>query len=314
MNFTEYYLTEETNSYTIPSTIKDNFKIVGGLDNFKCWKTKVLAANSAGPDVKKGDWEEPMYVMISLDSNNIIPIANSDSHQVGYDLLEYYYFKKKLIQRENYVSICGDSTTYVYDDPKDTENKLKAFQKWLSYGGENQPVCSMGGSYRGDMLDIIERKGNVKIIPGKLAKGGKDIIDSIEHIAKEYLKFSSLKNGRTPNDDEVHKLFEFTKQFLDKFLKSGGYNRELTYIDLPKNQIVNDDYIRSTIKRVLEDEDKLDWDDLAQIFLSHTGIKNRIHMGLRHIIQSKKVDNDWEGLFGDIELANKEFNRIGALK
>jgi hypothetical protein len=151
--------------FIIPAKIAANFKIVGGLENYKNWKAKVLMANSGG---KKGIWESPRYVMISLDSNNIIPIAMSDEHQTGYDLLFEYYYDKKLIKQENYVSIDGDGTTYLYGSPGDTDNlkhdakKIEAFKKWLSYGGENQPVKSGSGrGYLGDMEDVIERGCNI---------------------------------------------------------------------------------------------------------------------------------------------------------
>ena len=112
MKFNEYYLKEDTNKFIIPDKILSNFKIVGGLDNYPNWQAKVLLDNSADKGVKKGQWESPRYVLISLDSNNIIPVAISDEHQTGYDLLYEYYYKKKLIKQENYISIDGNGTTY----------------------------------------------------------------------------------------------------------------------------------------------------------------------------------------------------------
>jgi hypothetical protein len=296
------YLQEAINkqNFIIPTKISKNFKVIGGLDNYKNWKTKVLMANSAASGVELGDWESPRYIMISLDSNNIIPIAISDEHQTGYDLLYEYYYEKKLLKQEKYISINGDGITYMYGNDDD-KNKIEAFKKWLSYGGENQPVRAGGASsYIGDMQDVIERNGDISIIKGRLYKPGQTIINTIEHISKEYSKFYDLdKKNKSPNDDEVEKLFNFTIDFLNQF----------NHFTSDYSGLVDRKIIDRFIQRLYDAQKDNNWDELAQVILGMNGLKNIIHMELR----KKKSNANLEGVFGDTELALQQFNRLGEI-
>jgi hypothetical protein len=313
-------------NFQIPIKIQSNFKIKGGLNNYKNWKVKVLLANSAGDEVKKGDWESPRYVMISLDSNNIIPIAISDEHQTGYDLLYEYYYKKKLIKQENYVSIDGNGTTYLYGRPGDTNNlkndakKIEAFKKWLSYGGENQPVKSgSGGGYIGDMEDIIERNGNIEIIKGKLAKPGQRIIDTIEKLAKEYNRFLSIeKKYREPNESDIQNFISETLSFIKDIDNSAsgpyyglmGFGRDKNFLTVDKV-----DKLIKILEIAIKENN---YHKAADTLFTFNGIKNLIHNKLRFINKTKKIssygdESKYLALFGDVELALREFERLGEI-
>jgi len=327
MNFVEFYLKELDNkSFNIPIKIRSNFKIEGGLNNYKNWKVKVLLSNSAGDDVKKGDWESPRYVMISLDSNNIIPIAISDEHQIGYDILYEYYYKKKLIKQENYVSINGNGITYLYGRTGDIDNlkhdakKIEAFKKWLSYGGENQPVRSGSGSgYLGDMEDVIERKGNIEVIKGKLAKPGQKIINILEKLAKEYSRFLSIeKKFYEVKESDIQNFINDALNFLKEIRKSlsgsydglMGYGKEKNFLTIDK--------VENMIKNLESSQKENDYRRVADQLFTFHGVKNLIHNRLRVMNKMDKIpdygdEGKYVALFGDIELALREFERLGEI-
>jgi hypothetical protein len=326
MRFNDYYFKESIKEkFNIPIKIQSNFNIEGGLNNYKNWKVKVLLANSAGEGVKKGQWESPRYVMISLDSNNIIPIAISDEHQTGYDLLYEYYYKKKLIKQENYISIDGNGTTFLYGRPGDIDNlkndaeKVEAFKKWLSYGGENQPVKAGYGGYIGDMEDVIERKGNIEVIKGKLSKPGQKIINILEKLAKEYAKFLSMeKKFYEPSDEDVENFNNDTYELIKDIRKPNGpydglmsYGKEKKFLTLNK--------VEQMLKKIpfLQKEHNY-YHGFADLLFTFNGVKNLIHNRLRVMSKMDKIpdygdDSKYVALFGDVELALREFERLGEI-
>jgi hypothetical protein len=327
LKYLQEALNQKKQSFVIPESIASNFKIVGGLDNYKNWKVKVLMANSAKEGVKKGQWENPGYVMISLDSNNIIPIARSDEHQTGYDLLEDYYYKKKLIKRENYISIYGIGNTYLYgdglgvsDNSKDDMLKIEGFKRWLSYGGLNNPVQNPYSTprYIGDMEDVINNNGKFEIIKGKIHNNGSKIIDALEYISREYLKFVNLdQDGKEPREEDVDKLIEYTIDFLSKFKDFNSPIGELVFYDvygmLDRND--PDKYIRSLTTAL----QRHNWKTVGDIILSSNGVKNKLHNAIRSFKDKeyKKLNGNGEkyvAIFGDLEKAFLEFNRLGNIK
>lgn len=296
------YLTEALNKFIFPPKMKDNFVIVDGINNAKNWKAKTILANSGGI---KGKMDGVRYVGISVDSNIIVPISISDEHQNGYELLNYF-INKNLIPNEDYITIYATGNNYVYsENKKDIANTIKAYQKFLAYGGSNRPVIA-GEYYRGDMKDYINRGGNVTIKKGEIQGAGKDIIDSLEHITKQYNKFLDA----IPPSGEVKRLFEFTKEFLNRFLGINGYIIELVSDNL------NSDYIEKLIKQIEDEEDELDFHTLDLTIFAYDGLKNMLHNELRKLIKPNadkyKVDK-YKRIFGDLKQAYLEFNRLGNL-
>lgn len=86
-------------TFQLPKNIPSNFfKITNSLKDIKNWKARILENNSGGEKLKVGDYDEVGYVMISLKDNTIIPIARSDEHHRGYDIMyEIYESKYKIV-------------------------------------------------------------------------------------------------------------------------------------------------------------------------------------------------------------------------
>ena len=127
MKFSQYYK-EAKEQFIIPEKIQKNFEITGDMSNAKNWKAKILAANSATKGQKIGQWDQVRYILIGLKTNNIIPIAIADEHRTGYDVLQEYYYKKKLVPKDDYISVCSWGNEYFYPENQEyTKQKLEAY-------------------------------------------------------------------------------------------------------------------------------------------------------------------------------------------
>jgi hypothetical protein len=309
---------DQSQKFSIPLKIKSNLKISGNLGNAENWKAKIILGNSMGKDKKVGDWDKARYVAIDLKSNTIVPIAISDEHQTGRELI-WHYENKNLIPHGNYRYVDSWGTTYIYTN--NDVDMVAAFKKFKMYGGNgNLKVKSMGGKYNGTIDDYIKRNGEIILGEAELAIHGKHIIADIEYIANEYKKFLMLeKKFKTPNDDDIQSLFNFTINFLQSLIDFDGVLDELhvNFNDKIKS-ILNDDIIEKMISRIKIAEPKLDYDVIGDEILSMNGIKNRLHQALKII----KLDKDtgsyspksyFNAVFGNIDTAIAEFNRLGEI-
>lgn len=295
--FNDHYFTEEVNKFRIPKSIKGNYKIKGDMSNVKNWKVKIILGNnlSSKENKKVGDWDGVGYVMIATKSNNIIPIARSDEHQTGYDLIEHLQ-DKKLIKEEPYTPIYTLSQDYIYSDHKDhLENKLNIYKKFLEYGGNNIKVDDSNSNYIGTIEDIIARNGNVKIKKGEVMPFGRKIIDSLDEIATLLTKIL-----KSPNESLIHKLNDKALSFLEN-------NRFILMVELD----IDNEFIDTLNIDINKNYDEYNIVDKG--FFGMNGIKNQIH---KNIKQAIKNPNDYSSkgiakIFGDITKANNEFNRLG---
>ena len=298
---------QESNSFIIPESIKENFKIEGDLSNIKNWKAKILAANSTTEGMKKGDFEDVGYVAISLKDNTIIPIARSDEHQTGYELLQDYYKSKKKIDVSDYVTVfcLVGSTNYIYDDNSgysDLKEKYEALKKAYSYGLKNSNVKFSGGKFdRKEMSikDFLEGNGDynkaieVKKEKGEISELGADLIDYLERMAVLIHRYYENEKNFRDTDKIKEQVFELAEEF-NKFL----------ILKLPDDLI---DYkIRSKFSSAIESRD---FSALEQSLFSFNGIKNSIHNLLRKkgLVKTVRIAVDF---FMNPEVAMEEFNRL----
>lgn len=280
--------------FIIPKQIESLYKIEGELANSRNWKAKIVEANSAGKGIKKGMWDTVRYVMISLDSNNIIPIAISDEHHVGYDVLGTFYSKYK-VPREDYVSVCSWGNHYIYQNDK--EEQLKALKKYLELGGNPNLAVQYADDYSnkthvGTAYGFVNSKGMLEIVPGKIAPLGKKLITLWE----------SIIVGLVKERDE--RIFADCWKLIE--LIEGNVYYFFSLIDGQVSEVMND------LKTKISGYEKAkDYDGLENYLLSFNGLKNQMHNNLR-----KKMDSgerDLIKLFGDVKLAKIEFDRLGTI-
>jgi len=291
MTFKDYYK-EDVNSFVIPEKIKKNYQISGNLSNVKNWKAKILLGNSMPEGKKVGDWDEVGYTAISTKDNTIIPIARSDEHQAGYELI-HSLRTKKLIHNVDYKTVFRGNN-YIYNE-EDFNISKTVFQKWLSYGGNNTRVEEMGGEVAGFMTDII-KANSLKDLAGTVKKGqlksfGRELVKDLEELAK-----MSIRVNKTESPEDIEQYNNMALNFLDTHIWS--------LIDCGLSQLKE--------KEESLNKNFQDYKNTDQMFFGMNGIKNQIHMALRKANAKDKYEyGKLIKIFGDIDFAKKEFDRLG---
>lgn len=192
-------INESTNEsqFKIPEEIKQFYKISGDFSNVKNWEARIIAGNSKREGQKKGDWDKVGYVLISLTSNYIIPVARADEHHTGYDLLEDLIRKYK-IKDLKYQSVFLLGNHYVYGGQYQND-EFQAIKKAYEYGARDIMVKEMGGGRKYlDIDDYVANGGdfNQAIKVGKELKKvsgqGQKFINELKSVTKLFETYSML--------------------------------------------------------------------------------------------------------------------------
>jgi hypothetical protein len=275
--------------FAVPPKLAKNFRIIGDLSNVENWQAKIILGNSMAENMRVGNWDKIGYVMISLSSNQIIPIARSDEHSTGYELLQHY-IDKGLVKGNDWTSIWSMGHNYIYK--ANDENKVEALRRYRSYGGINSLVEWPYAKKKAVQFidEYLNDKGVEPNVTG-ISKTGQYVINTLENIAKKTLA----------NDESVFKLtYDFVKwinqnSFVMTKALEGSFD-EKKWLEL-----------------TLSAEATRDFKEIQSLVLGATGIKNRFHNALKH---ANIKDYDYKELlafWGNVELALLEFRRLGEI-
>lgn len=281
-------------TFRIPEKIKQNYKINGDLGNARNWKAKVILANSGG---KKGEWDKVGYVMISLNSNYIIPVARADEHQTGHELI-WHLKRKKLIPDEKYYSFYSIDHDYFYKSK--LQDYLKMYQKALEYGIDPEfEVQDYDSRYSTTIKEFVDNDG--KFIDyskyDKLPPRGKRIIDFFENIANEY---KNLISKNIIRDKDIENLFDDVLNGMEVLSK---FDLE-TFAGYQYSK-VRDEIIKASGEN--------DYKKLGEILFGFNGVKNSIHTALKDSSDEKIKKRGIDTLFVNRERGIKEFNRLSEI-
>lgn len=284
--------------FTIPEKLKKYQDIDGDISNVSEWKTQIILNNNSGKGLKKGDYDEVGYIMINTKTSDIIPIARSDEHHRGEDLL-YHFFEKKLIDNVNYVPIFSIGNNYFYKndyDIKREENELKEYlivvEKFLNYGGKNLPLNITGRkNYKIDLELFVKMSGNLEAIKeyieekGELTDDGEYLIFCLEKLALMIREYSL---GNTKIKQEIFKKADnfFGDRFLSKIKFIPTFNIQ---------------------KNIIKAINTFDLELLEKILFEHNGLKNTIHIML------KEKDQKLKSFFGNLDIALDKFDSLSAI-
>lgn len=296
-----------TADFTIPKRIAKYYHISGSLRNVDQWEAQIILGNSLSDykGLKIGDWEDIGYVMVSVDSNIIIPVSRSDEHQNGYELL-YYFLEKGWIPDENYFPINPSGNNYV--NPKAKEKAIIAFEKFRSYGGRNLPVqnTQTRDNMRVNIDTYIKLNGDVRYEKNKLADGGKQLLKMFidtEQLYRQYRQ-KSEKGMRT---DMIEKKIYKNLYAILNFCRKEWY-----YTDF------NEDTIKNYEDRIIDFEGESKLQSAIVLIFGQYGLKKAIHNQLRdafrrHNTNPDSFDQDYDRLqqfWGDIEYAIHELGGV----
>ena len=280
--------------FNIPPAIATNFKIKGNLSMAHTWKAKVVMGNAGR--VKVGAWDKVGYVLISLNSTTIIPIARCDEHHCGFEVLRGIYLKRKLVPKERYEAVFAVGMNYIWRES--VKETMEAFRRFRSYGGRNSIVRGANEcrNYIANMDDVIAGTGNLSVDEGALSPVGRYVVGQLEAIAR----------GVVAKRKEVFATaYDFIQWVCDGALETGRV------IALDEENMLRWE------REVLQAEAGLDFERLSQVFFSFRGIKNNFHNRLRAALADKgqyQFDRrDATAFWGHLDAAMAEFQRLGQI-
>ena len=280
--------------FTIPKKVASHFRIKGNLTRAEEWRAKVVQGNSG--EIKVGEWDEVGYIMISTDSSNILPIARSDEHHCGYEVLADVYFKRRLIPRENYVAIFAFGQNYVWSES--AKKQREAFRRFRAYGGRNGIIRGMNESrrYVANVDDYVSGDGSLAVQEGELSPVGKFVIGRLDAIA----------NGVVGKRKEVFgQAFDFIEWLMQNPFALRGV------------LVFADGTFEGWQKETLQAEAVGDFERLSRLFFTFNGIKNNFHNRIRMVVRDKKGSifdlADVRDFWGDLDVAMGEFDRLSQI-
>lgn len=307
----------EIQKFSIPKEISYLYEIEGDFSNVQNWSGQIMEKynpNRYTDEYRKGKTAEELkkqeskirYIMISLDSNHIIPITIYDEHHTGYDVLYDYYYKKHKVKEENYISICSYDNDYVYypqnNQRKDYEDSIKAYKKFIEYGGNPNMLIYISdytGQNNSTIMTVDEftkYEGELKnaINSRQISYNGKYFISKLEEL---YDLFSLYHSDFTKQSNEKYKerLFDKCKDFLNiiffRIDRSSNNIKEM--IKNASDKMYKVTQLNNESLKILE-----------EALFSFDGIKNIIHT------QLKQKNKDLENIFFNLDIALRMFNDI----
>lgn len=278
-------------SFIIPKEIAHLYKITGNFTNINRWEAKIVIGNSLGSGQQVGDWDGINYIMIPDKTNIIIPIAMGDEHQIGYEALYDYFYKKKLVPKDNYISISkGFNAIYDIENQKDLNLYLQAYTNWIKNKGEDSELVIISrGKWRGKISSFLDT-----------------------FTGKNFEEFSRILSGEPEEvviTKEGKKFVNLIEQFYRDFKKRNydfAFNSAFALLQISKKLLNRSDYSKLE-NEYFNIEARQDTSKLEDFVLGFNGIKNIIHNLIR------KKDRTIEDFFGSLQGANEEFIKLSNL-
>lgn len=288
-------------SFSLPKTVPVKFfKITDNLNDVEKWRVKILQNNS--PENKRlGSFDLVGYIMVSLVDNTIIPIARSDEHQRGYEILETIYMDEYDIIPNNYYPIFCLGNNYPYNQDEALKIKV-ALEKLKSYGYDLDKLnvsmyyLSKGKDERyisgNDFLNEIETKETerkkipVSSLGKKLVKAFEDISSACEYRnVRGELSLPKIRNAWFELYNIGHKIQ----------LNNDGDMLISSFDD-------------ENVERLIEkyDDGYISKENFMNLFFGFGGIRQKIHNLLRRYHSSEILNNE----LGNVD---EVVNMIGAI-
>lgn len=274
----------------IPSKIYHNFKFTD-LSSVSSWKAVVVLSNSAGKDAPKiGEFDNVGYVMVGINTGTIIPIARTDEHHRGYDLISHY-LDLGLIPEDTYHPFFSLGHDYV--DQED-HVALAAMKIWRKLGGPNIILDRWssgrdGIEFKLTMDDYIAMNGKVELHRGELLPIGQRMIDHFKNLSNLIVECRSNPLREKAVYNVAIRTFMFYKNNVNQYIS-----------DEESALILNG----TREAQLIGGEEGLK--KLEQLYFGFDSFKNKLHNEVREAMATKFAfsKKDMLGVFGDLELAN----------
>ena len=303
-----------------PETLSPHdYKVGTTLRDVRQWQARILLGNSLSQDVKVGDMEGVGYVMVAIKGPPcFIPLAHSDAHNEGFDLLRKMA-KHWRIKPTDFVAISPHHTGAYLHSMSEAPNLLEAFRRWhaargpelmITYTGYNDSAkkrWSIGSK------DFISGQGTP--VPGKdgLLPMGQRFVDRLTRLRDCLVRLRDDDNPLVFNAHDregMRQLAVATHATIDCAMNM----REVVSILYGANAfgckrgVTTEDAAaawHARLDQLLADGDVT---GIEAMFLSHDGLKNRVHQIVRHGSDFSK--ERLAEVFGDLELTDSVLGRI----
>lgn len=318
-------LFKESSVFKIPERLdSSNYKISSSLKDVEKWKAKTIVANNGGT---KGKFQSVGYVAINVKTNEIIPISRDDEHQTGYDLLHHFQSKGYIDRVSDWQTVFWGNN-YTYYPSKEKKTWVDVINKWFKYGGADTQLISSGyGSepqFNVSFSQFLKYKGTPPesmLGTREIPAPAKALISVLERLANMF-KQQHLRMRENPRVfKEAYKL--------SRILNKGPIRMVIFNLTYP----LHGDKDWSSVENMEEDFDKAvkqadasqDYTKLENAIFSFNAPKNLIHSGLKYYLENyKKFMADEhpyskrdlvaiEGVFGDLEYAVEQFNKLSSI-
>lgn len=276
-----------------PKLDPDNYQITPSLGGASRWKAKVISANSASDGVKIGDWEEVGYIMISLTNNWIVPIARSDEHNTGYDVL--YDLGLNDMERK-YLPLFEGGGNYIYH-ASDMAKYAIACSKWIAWGGKDF-ILTGTNELTGIAMyaSQVAKKKTFSVEVTEIAPIGNQIIAAMDKLATAF---------RAAGDDPQRGKRMFA--MVDKFLKPFGNMSARTMVGIDRADF------EAIIAKTNQAKADADIQSLEEAIFGFAGFKNLMHQRVREVIKDPRAlwsDKTYSVWGKDLSLANSRLGRF----
>lgn len=279
-----------TNFILHPRLNSENYKITNSFASVDRWQAIVYEGNSGRVPV--GDFDKVGYVMISMKDNTIIPVARSDEHHTGWDMMERF---QRIIPIDNYYSFWSHGNNYVYD-LNDIKSLIIVGRKFLSWGGKDCTVIG-NSSLHGKLvtLSYLIKTRTMAAPAHQLAPLGQAILDGYKDVAAAVsnARGSELKSSRAKIYVAALTLYNF---LLRNALNIDGL--DITQLD-------ND---HKTLQEFKKTDASLN--EIEQLLFGFNSIKNKLHNHMRSVLTKIQkggklsyTEDKMIGVWGDLELA-----------
>lgn len=308
---TTYKIFEKTQNqkFEIPEQIRKYYIIEGDMSNTKNWRSTKYFMRFNLYDQFKESAKEIRYVLISLDSNHIIPINENDEHRTGYEVLHDVFYDKYKVPREKYISVCTWGTHYIYEieSEKERQEMVLSIKKFLDYGGNPKLQIHYNGGKDSDYKQylltaeqFIATEGRYEnymkeLVGGKkISDVGKEFIGILKEFNDLWLKYIELTSNVGRTDYVEKEIYEV----IDRLLSFIFHNK----------------YTYKLVEKVLYpffdklSKSKNGIEEIGKNMLSHNGLKNTVH-----ILLKDPKNQDCKDFFWNTKKAMEEFNKLSAM-
>ena len=300
---------------------QDNYRMTGSLADVRSWKARIISGNSMTEEARGiGDWDEVGYVMIAMTGPvRVIPIARSDEHHRGADLLHDMAGAWRIDPRDFFPVYSAGTGVYLYSGDE-IPTALKALERWFRLGGPDVLVTSPGGNglprWKIGGRDFLDGKGTPVCGADGLLPLGQRLVDALARVRDAVAALRDPADPRVFHDHRragVQGLARAANAAVDLIQGEPGLLEPLIRKDLQSRGYGNGGFqaaCRAWLDRCARRIGSGDTAEIEDLFFGHDrSVKNTIHMAVR-AERAGKGSGGMADIMGDLDLADAALGRI----